>query len=176
MEYIWKSDPLHSNLTFAVPHMIIAEIVGFMKDFDITIRTTQLDFSDAKIVAEIKANSVYTNNEQRDQHLISTDFLDAEKFPIIKFISIAFNKIAERKFQVTGNLTIKGKTLPVILEAEYTGQARDPWGNVKAGFKVKTLIRRTSFGLTWNQLLDNGAWLVGNEIKINFSGEFIKSN
>ncbi|MDW8296967.1 MAG: YceI family protein [Raineya sp.] len=176
MEYIWKVDPLHSHIAFSVPHMVIADVAGFMKDFEITIRTTQLDFSDAKVIAEIKANSVYTNNEQRDQHLISPDFLDAEKFPTIRFISISFDKVADRKFQVTGNLTIKGKTLPVILEVDYTGQARDPWGNIRAGFKAKTVIRRTSFGLTWNQLLDNGAWLVGNEIKFSFQGEFIRNN
>lgn len=176
MEFVWKLDPIHSSLTFSVSHMVIAEIVGFIKDFDVTIHTKKVDFSEAKVVAEIKTNSVYTNNEPRDQHLISPDFLDAEKYPLIHFVSTDYKKIQDRKYQVVGNLTIKGRTLPIIMEAEYMGQAKDPWGNLKAGFKARTLIRRTSFGLTWNKLLENGAWLVGNEIKINFVGEFIRTN
>jgi polyisoprenoid-binding protein YceI len=172
--FIWKSDLQHSHLQFAVSHMVIAEVVGFIKNFDITIQTTKADFSDSKIEAVLDTKSVFTNIEARDQHLMSPDFLDAEQFAQIRFVSTSFRSIGDRKYQVTGRLTIKDVTLTTIVDVEYTGMQKDPWNNVKAGFRAKAVIRRSAFGLTWNQILENGAWLVGNEIKVSFQGEFIR--
>jgi polyisoprenoid-binding protein YceI len=175
-EFVWKCDVQHSTIQFAVSHMVIAEVVGFLKKFDITIKTTKADFSDAKVEATIQADSVFTNSEARDKHLTSPDFLDAENFPEIRFVSNSFRKIAEKKFEVLGRLTIRDVTLTVPVEVEHTGIQKDPWGNTKAGFKAKASIRRTAFGLTWNAILENGAWLVGNDIKMAFQGEFVRES
>jgi len=175
-EFVWKLDKKHASIEFAVSHMVIAEVIGLMKDFDMTIRTSKADFSDVKVEVAIQAGSVFTNVEARDKHLMSSDFLDIENFPEIRFISNNFHKIAEKKFEMQGRLTIRDITLTVTVEVEHTGIQKDPWGHVKAGFKAKTSIRRTAFGLTWNTILDNGAWLVGNDIKMSFQGEFIREN
>ncbi|GAB4130008.1 MAG: YceI family protein [Raineya sp.] len=172
--FVWKSDIQHSSLSFSVSHMMIAEVVGFIRKFVISITTSKADFSDAKVEAVLDAGSVFTNIEARDKHLTSADFLDAEKFPQIRFVSTQFKLLENKKIQISGRLSIKEVSLPIQIDAEYTGMQKDPWGNVKAGFKAQTSIRRTSFGLTWNQILANGAWLVGNDIKISFQGEFIK--
>jgi polyisoprenoid-binding protein YceI len=172
--FIWKSDLAHSSLQFAVSHMVIAEVVGFIRNFEITIKTTKADFSDAKVEAIIDTRSIFTNITDRDQHLMSADFLDSERYPQIRFVSTNFKNIADRKYQATGKLTIKEITLPTIVEVEYTGIQKDPWGNTKAGFRAKSIVRRTSFGLTWNKILDNGAWLIGNDIKMTFQGEFVR--
>lgn len=173
--FVWKSDLQHSSIQFSVSHMVIAEVVGFIKDFDITIHTTKADFSDAKVEAILNARSIFTNVEARDQHLMSADFLHAEQYPQIRFVSTSFRNVGDRKFQVTGRLSIKDVSLTTIIDVEYTGMQKDPWNNVKAGFKAKAVIRRTTFGLTWNQILENGAWLVGNEIKVLFQGEFVRN-
>lgn len=172
--FVWKSDLQHSSLSFAVSHMVIAEVVGFIRDFDITIQTTKADFSDAKVEVIIKPDSLFTNIEARDNHLKSADFLDVEHFPTIKFTSISFKILPNKKIQIIGRLTIKHITLTTQIDAEYTGMQKDPWGNIRAGFRANTTIRRTAFGLTWNQILENGAWLVGNDIKVSFQGEFIR--
>ena len=172
--FVWKSDIQHSSVTFAVSHMMIAEVIGWIRKFDISIITSKADFSDAKVEAVLEANSIFTNIEARDKHLMSADFLDATSFPQIKFVSTQFKLLENKKIQVSGKLSIKDITLPIQIDAEYTGMQKDPWDNVKAGFKASTSIRRTAFGLTWNQILGNGAWLVGNDIKISFQGEFIK--
>jgi polyisoprenoid-binding protein YceI len=175
-DFIWKVDKQHASIEFAVSHMVIAEVIGLMKNFDITIRTTKADFTDAKVEVTLDANSIFTNVEARDKHLMSADFLDAENFPEIRFISNNFHKIAEKKFEMQGRLTIRDITLTTTVEVEHTGIQKDPWGHIKAGFKAKASIRRTAFGLTWNTILDNGAWLVGNDIKISFQGEFIRES
>ena len=172
--FLWKSDIQHSSISFAVSHMIIAEVIGLIKDFDISIHTTKADFSDAKVEVLIKSDSIFTNVEARDKHLKSADFLDAEQFPTIKFTSMSFKLLENKKIQIVGRLTIRDITLTTQVDAEYTGMQKDPWENVKAGFKANATIRRTAFGLTWNQILDNGAWLVGNDIKISFQGELIR--
>jgi len=114
--------------------------------------------------------------EARDNHLKSADFLDVENFPEIRFVSNGIKKIAERKYELSGRLTIRDTSLSTTIEVEHTGVQKDPWGNTKAGFKAHTSIKRTFFGLTWNNILENGAWLVGNDIKIAFQGEFIRVN
>ncbi|MDX1904828.1 MAG: YceI family protein, partial [Thermonemataceae bacterium] len=151
-----------------------AEVIGFFKDFQVKLYTDKADFSDVKVEAHIKANSIFTNMEARDKHLMSSDFLEVEQFPEIRFVSNAIKKVAEKKYELTGRLTIRDITLTTTLEVEHTGVQKDPWGNTKAGFKAHTIIKRTLFGLTWNNILENGAWLVGNDIKMSFQGEFIR--
>lgn len=172
--FLWECDKQHSSFTFAVSHMVIAEVIGLIREFDITITTSKADFSDAHIEATLDASSIFTNLEARDKHLTSADFLDAENFPKIRFVSSQFKLSANKQIQVLGKLTIKNTTLPIQVDGEYTGIQKDPWGNIKAGFKAKAVIRRTLFGLTWNHILENGAWLVGNDIKISFQGEFVR--
>ena len=124
------------------------------------------DFSKAKINFTADINSINTNSEQRDGHLKSPDFFDAEKFPQIKFESTSLNKKSDDEFQMNGNLTIKDVTKPVSLLVNFGGIGKDPYGNTKAGFTIEGKINRKDFGLNWNAALETGGMLVGEELKI----------
>lgn len=168
----WVLDKAHSNVNFAVSHMVFSEVTGLFRDFDATLVAAKDDLTDAKIEATIKTASIDTQNERRDNHLRSDDFLNAEKHPEIKFVSTAIEKAGEGAYKITGNLTIRDVTKPVVLHTEFRGTVTDPWGNVKSGFKATTTIDRFEFGTKWNKVLETGGLVAGREIDVTLLLQF----
>ena len=165
----WAIDPTHSEVQFKVKHLVISTVTGTFKSFEGSVESESEDFTDAKVNFEIASASIDTNQEQRDGHLKSADFFDAEKYPKIKFESLAFKKIKPDLYKLSGNLTIKETTKVVELDVEYGGAAVDFYGNHKAGFEVNGKINRKDFGLVWDGITEAGAIVVGEEIRLSFN-------
>ncbi len=170
----WKVDPAHSKLGFSAKHMVIAEIEGRFKDFDIIVEAGE-DFTDSKIEVIIKAGSIDTGNNDRDNHLKSPDFFDVESYQDIKFKSRSLEKISDDEFKLKGNLTIKGVTKPIELDITYGGKIKDPWGNERVGFLITGKLNRFDYDLKWNNLMETGGAIVGKIIKLNCHLELIKT-
>lgn len=170
----WNFDNSHSQIGFSVTHMLISETDGYFKDYSGSIVSSNDDFQNAVIKFEAKTASIFTDNEKRDQHLISDDFFDAEKFPMLNFESTSFTKVDGKNYKLVGNLTIKGVTKEVTLAAKYNGTITDPWGNTRAGFKISGDIDRFDYGLTWNAALEAGGLVVGKEVELDIKVEVLK--
>lgn len=170
----WSLDNSHSNVKFTVTHLVISEVDGYFKTFDGSMVSSKPDFTDAKIEFSVDVNSINTDNEMRDNHLKGDDFFNAEKFPKMKFTSLEFKKINDKKYELTGNLTIRDVTKKVKFDVVYGGQTKDPWGNQKAGFKAKTTVNRLEYGLKWNTLTEAGGAVVGPDVDITINVEFAK--
>lgn len=171
----WNFDKSHSEIGFSVTHMLITETDGFFKDYDGTIESTNDDFQNAKINFEAKTASIFTDNEKRDNHLRSDDFFNAEKFPVLTFISKSFTKVEGKNYKLVGDLTIKGVTTEVELDVKYNGTINDPWGNTRAGFKITGEVDRFVYGLTWNAALETGGLVVSKEVALDIKIELIKA-
>jgi polyisoprenoid-binding protein YceI len=154
--------------------MVISEVSGRFNDFDASLVQTSDDLSGSKLNASIKVNSINTDNEGRDKHLKSPDFFDAEKNPEITFVSKSFEKTGKNTYKVTGDLTMKGVTKPVVLDTKFNGQLKDPMGNVRAGFKATTTVNRTDFGVKWNKTLETGGLLIGEKVEVTINIEMLK--
>ncbi len=172
----WGLDPMHSEINFKVKHMMIANVTGGFTKFNVNAVTEGNDFTKAKVNFTADVNSINTNNEQRDGHLKSADFFDAEKFPHVKFESTSITKKSDEEYDMHGNLTIKDVTKPVSLAVNFGGIGKDPYGNTKAGFTIDGKINRKDFGLTWNAALETGGMLVGEELKIQSDIQLAKQN
>lgn len=170
----WSCDNSHSSVMFAIEHMTVAKTMGWFSDYEIKMTTNKADFSDATLEVTIKTSSINTGNEQRDGHLKSPDFFDAEKNPTITFKSTSFKKIKDNMYEVKGNLTMKGVTKEITLEAVYGGEKKDPYGNVKSGWSVRTKIDRTQYGMVWNAPLEGGGNILGNMVEIMCDIELMK--
>lgn len=168
----WVLDAAHSELTFKVKHMMIANVKGEFKSFDIAVEGG--DITSAGIEVNIDASSIYTKNEQRDEHLKSADFFDTAAFPSIHFKSTGFEKSSDNAYVLKGILNIKGTSKEVSLDVEFGGTNKDPWGNEKAGFSIEGKINRKDFGLNWNAALETGGVLVSEEVKIAGEIQFLK--
>lgn len=168
----WAIDPTHSEITFKVKHLMISNVKGEFKTFQATIDGE--DFTNSTISANIDASSISTNNDDRDAHLKSPDFFEVEKYPEITFVSTSIKKVDDDEFKLVGDLTIKGITKEIILDTEFGGYMKDPYGNEKAGFSINGKLNRKDFGLNWNSALEAGGVMVGNEIKINAEVQFVK--
>ncbi|QED37356.1 YceI family protein [Antarcticibacterium arcticum] len=171
---IWKLDPSHSELTFKVKHLMISNVKGEFQTFDGQIVSQGNDFDRAKVTATVDANSVYTNNKDRDTHLRSADFFDAGSFNSLKFEGTGFEKLDEDNYKLTGLLTIKGNTKEVSLDVDHGGLMKDPYGQEKAGFSVSGKINRKEWGLTWNAALETGGVMVSDDVRINGEFQFVK--
>lgn len=161
----WIIDPTHSEVHFKVKHLVISTVTGSFKSFEGSMESEAADFQNASIEFSLDVNSIDTNQEQRDAHLKSADFFDAEQFPKISFKSTSFSKSGD-DYALEGNLTIKNVSKPVKLEVEYGGTATDFYGNDKAGFELSGKISRKEFGLTWDGVTEAGAIVVGDDIKL----------
>ena len=170
----YKIDAAHSEITFKVKHLMITNVTGNFTKFDATLEANDDDFSDAKISFEADVNSISTNNEQRDGHLKSADFFDAENFPTLSFKSSSFAKKNDDEYTLIGDLTLKGHTKSVELYVEYGGTATDPYNQTKAGFEITGKINRQDFGLTWSAVTEAGGIMVSNEVKLTFNVQMIK--
>jgi polyisoprenoid-binding protein YceI len=165
----WNLDPAHSEITFKVKHMMISNVKGSFKDFTAEMSSSDDNFNTVEAKADIDVNSIYTNSADRDNHLKSADFFDAETSPKIHFEANSLNG------DVEGFMTIKGIKKPIKLEVDFGGVQVDPWGNTKAGFTFEGKISRKDFGLNWNAALEAGGVMVGDEVKINGDLQFTKA-
>ncbi|WP_316790711.1 YceI family protein [Pedobacter frigoris] len=169
----WALDPTHSELQFKVKHLMITTVTGSLTAFNASLESEADDFENAKVSFEAETESIDTGNKDRDNHLKSGDFFDAEKYPAIKFTSTSLTQDGD-DYILKGDLTIKDVTKPVKLNVEFGGIATDPWGNTKAGFTLAGKINRTDFGLTWNAALETGGVMVSEEVKIVGELQFVK--
>lgn len=171
MQY-WTADPAHSSVEFAVKHMGIATVRGRFSEFD---ATAELDESlDPTVVsATIKAASITTGADQRDEHLRSPDFFDVEQYPTIEFRSTGIEPLGGNRYQATGDLTMHGVTKPVTLELERTDEISDPWGNRRVAATLTGTLNRKEWGLTWNQVLEFGALMVSEEVKLEITVQVV---
>ena len=172
----WAIDPTHSKVAFKVKHLMISNVLGNFKEFEGQVSTDGDDFSTAEINFTLNAASIDTEMVDRDAHLKSPDFFDAEKYPKISFSGKGMKDLGDEMFELTGDLTIKEVTRSVTLTVEYGGIMTDPWGNVKAGFSITGKINRKDWGLIWNAALETGGVLVGEEVKINCDIELVKQS
>jgi polyisoprenoid-binding protein YceI len=172
----WVIDPAHSEIEFKVKHMMITTVTGSFKEFKSEVETTGDDFTTAKINFEANTASIFTNAEQRDAHLRSADFFDTEKFPVLKFYGSGLEKIDDDNYRLTGNLTIRDVTKPVVLDVEVGGVGKDPWGNTKAGFSLSGKINRKDWGLNWNTALEAGGVLVSDDVRIFCDVQFARQD
>ena len=174
----WAIDPAHSEAQFTVRHMMFAKVRGHFAKVSGTIELDQADLTRSSVDVTIDAASIDTREAQRDAHLRSADFLDADRFPTIVFRSrrIEGAKLAEgESFRVIGDLTIHGVTREVALDAAYEGRGRDPWGGERVSFSATTKIDRREFGLTWNAALEAGGVLVSNDIRIQLEVQAVRA-
>ncbi len=170
----WEIDSSHSGIHFSVRHMVVAKVRGQFARWSGTVVAENGDLGHASASAVIDASSIETGVVDRDKHLKSPDFFDVAGHPEITFNSTRVEKLGEERLRVLGDLTIRGATREVVLDVEYAGQTKDPWGNVRAGFTAKTSIDRKDFGLTWNQLLEAGGVMVGDRVEIEIEVEAVK--
>lgn len=172
----WNLDPVHSAAEFKVRHMMISNVKGQFTALSGKLDLDPQDPTTARVEATIQAASITTRDADRDAHLKSPDFFDAEKFPTLAFQSKAVERDGDGELAVTGDLTIHGVTRPVVFHVEGpTPPARDPWGNTRVGLSASTKINRKDFGLTWNSALETGGILVGDEVTITLDVQFVKA-
>jgi len=170
----WIIDPAHSEVLFKVKHMMITNVKGEFREFTAELYSEGNNFIADSIKLNINASSIFTNNNDRDTHLKSADFFDVENHKELNFIGKSLKKIDDVNFQLTGDLTIKGVSNEIILDVEFGGVNKDPWGNEKAGFSINGKINRKDWGLTWNATLETGGVLVSDEVKISAEVQFVK--
>jgi polyisoprenoid-binding protein YceI len=170
----WQIDTTHSEVQFKVKHMMISTVTGYFSNFNATVQTEGDDFTTAQVDFTADLSSISTNNEQRDAHLKSADFFDAENHPQVKFTSSKLEKVDDENYLLHGDLTIRGTTKPVQLKVEYGGIAVDPWGNTRVGFTVDGKINRKEFGLHWSAVTEAGGIVVSDEVRLHVNAEFIK--
>lgn len=167
-------DPSHTRIGFVTRHAMVTKVRGAFNEFEGTA-TTEAGLQNAAIEVTIQVGSVDTRSADRDAHLASADFFDAEKFPTITFQSTAIEATDAETLRVTGDLTIKDVTNPVTIDFEFAGVATDPFGNERVGLEGKVVVNRKDFGLTWNAALETGGVLVSEKVTLEFEVSAIKS-
>ncbi|MBS1755563.1 MAG: YceI family protein [Ferruginibacter sp.] len=173
----WALDPTHSEVQFKIKHLMITNVTGSFDIFDVSAQTQDEDFTKAKISFTADVNSISTNNEQRDGHLKSADFFDAEKYPQIKFTAMKADAVDnDGSFDLYGDLTIKDVTKNVKLAVEFGGVVKDAYGNTKAGFTINGKINRKDFGLTWNAVTETGGVVVSDEVRLMAEIQLLEKN
>jgi len=170
----WNFDPVHSHVGFSVRHLMISKVNGHFKSWTGTLLIDEDKPENSSLTVEIDAASIDTKEPQRDDHLRSADFLDAQQFPKITFHSTRVEKIDLEHYRVVGDFTLHGVTREVVLDTEYFGRAKDPWGGERAGFSATTSIERKDYGLTFNMPLDGGGVVVGDKVNITLEVEAVR--
>jgi polyisoprenoid-binding protein YceI len=174
----WQLDPTHSSVEFSVKHMMMTTVRGRFKELSATLTGDRDHPEAAGVEATIQVSSIDTGVGDRDAHLRSPDFFDADRFPQITFRSARIEGTAPRKegdrFRVVGDLTIRDTTMQVSLDCEYEGRGTDPWGKTRAGFTFSAELDRQEWGLRWNQVLETGGVLVANKVRIEGEVQFIR--
>lgn len=170
----WQLDASHSSIGFSVRHLMIAKVNGSFGSFEASFSGNETDLSKSTVDVKIDTASIDTSNDQRDTHLRSPDFFDAEKFPAITFAGKRIVGDAFGTLKLVGDLTIRGVTKEITLDATFEGRAKDPWGNSRLGYAATGKINRSDFGLTWNQALEAGGVVVSEEVKISVEASFVR--
>ena len=168
----WTVDPAHSEVSFRVRHLT-GRVRGHFKEFSTSLMADPAQLTTGSVTVEVKTASVSTENEKRDTHLRGPDFFDVEKFPVMTFKSTKVEANG-KDIALSGDLTIRGVTRPVVLKGTFNGKVVDPWGKERLGFEVSTTIDRRDFGLVWNKLVE-GSSLVGDEVTIDIAIEAVKN-
>lgn len=170
----WDFDLSHSSIEFWVRHLMVAKVRGRFGSWSGTLRFDENDPTNASVEVQIDAASIDTKEEARDKHLRSADFLDVKNHPKLLFKSTKVEKRDATHFQVHGDLTVRGHSEPVVLDVEYGGRVKDPWGGQRAVFSARTSVDRKKFGLNWNQALETGGVLVGDKVEIEIEIEAVQ--
>jgi polyisoprenoid-binding protein YceI len=169
----WGIDPTHTEVQFKVKHLVIATVTGSFKKFSGSVESESEDFDGAQVSFSLDANSVDTNQPDRDTHLKSPDFFAAEQYPTIDFTGL-LTKVEGSEYTLDGALTIRGTTKAIVLDVDSGGTVVDPWGNTKAGFEISGKLNRKDFGLSWNALTEAGGMVVSEEVKLHINAELTK--
>ncbi len=169
----WTVDKAHSKVGFSVSHMVITDVEGYFKDYDSKITTEGDDFAKANIEFTINTNSIFTDNEKRDNHLRSDDFFNAEKYPQMTFKGRSLKKVGENKYKLVGDFTIRDVTKTVELDVKLSGIIKDGFGNRRAGFKITGEINRFDYNLKWDKTIETGSLIVGKEVELKINLELI---
>jgi len=162
----WTIDPVHSVAEFAVKHMMVSTVKGRFRSLEGTIHIDEENPTASWVIASIDVASIDTNDPQRDAHLRSADFFDAERFPKITFRSTRVEQVDETKWKLFGELTMRGVTKEVVLDTEYGGQIKDAFGKQRMAISAETTINRKDFGVNWNGLIEAGGVVVGDRVRI----------
>jgi polyisoprenoid-binding protein YceI len=170
----WVIDSVHSEIQFKVKHLLISTVTGQFNKFESTIEMEDEDIQTAKAYFSADVNSISTNNEQRDSHLRSSDFFDAENHSRLTFETERIEKVDHENFKVHGILTMRGVSKPIVLDAELGGIANDPRGNRRIGISLSGKVNRQDFGVSFSMLMDTGGLALSDEIKIAINAEFVK--
>lgn len=170
----WVIDNSHSHVHFTARHMMISKVRGSFETFSGTVEFDEETPANSSVDVQIEAASIQTRDAKRDGHLTSPDFLDAANHPYLTFKSKSIRVIDETHGEIVGDLTVRGVTREVVLETEYNGQSKAPWGSTSAGFSASTKLNRKDWGLNWNVALETGGVLVGEEIQIDIELEIVK--
>lgn len=170
----WQLDTSHSSVEFAVRHMMISTARGRFENFSGQVNFDEQNPGNSSVNVEIQAASINTRDAQRDGHLKSPDFFNVEQYPLITFKSTRVEKTGDSHGKIYGHLTIRDVTKEVVLDTEFVGKAKSPWGTTSAGFSASTTIDRKEWGLTWNAQLETGGVLVADQVKISIEVELVE--
>ncbi len=170
----WNLDATHSSVEFVVKHMMIASTKGRFAEFTVDAEIDEANLANSKATVTINAQSVDTHDEKRDAHLRSGDFFDAENAKNLVFETTKIEPKGS-DYKIYGNLTVRGVTKPIVLDAEASGPIKDPWGNTRVGVSATGKVNRKEFGLNWNTVLEAGGFLVGDDVKMNVDIELVKA-
>ncbi len=170
----WKIDPSHTLIQFSVRHMMLAKVRGQFEKFEGVVGLDEANPEKTSVDVSVETASINTRDAQRDGHLRSPDFFNAEAFPLMRFKGTRVERLGEASARLHGELTIRDITHPLSLEVEYTGKAKSPWGTISAGFTASGKLNRKDWNLTWNQALETGGVLVGDEIEITVELELVQ--
>lgn len=168
-------DPSHSEVSFQIRHLV-SQVRGRFNDFSGAVQLDPKNLPASSVDFRIKATSIDTGNADRDKHLRTADFFDVEKFPEITFKSDSIKAAGKDKYNVTGTLTMHGVSKKVTLPVTFLGQAKDPWGNTRAGFELETKLNRKEYGIEWNKALDSGGALLGDDVSVAINLETVKKD
>lgn len=171
---LWKIDPMHSEVQFKVKHLVISTVTGTFNSFDANLESEGEDYDGAKASFSLDVNSIDTNVADRDAHLKSDDFFNAEKYPKLTFEG-TLKKVSESQYELAGPLTIRDISKEVKLNVEYGGSMVDGYGQTKAGFEITGKVNRKEFGLKWDMVTEAGGVVVGDEVKLNLNVQMVKS-
>ncbi len=170
----WQVDGAHSAVNLAVRHMVISKVRGRFTRWNATLQLDTADLARSAVEVDIEASSIDTGVADRDNHLRSPDFLDAQKYPSLSYRSRRVEVLSPERLRVVGDLTIRDVTREVPLEVEYGGRGKDPWGNERVGFTATASLNRKDFGLAWNQVLETGGVLVADRVDVEIELQAIK--
>lgn len=172
----WVLDTTHSEIQFKVKHLMISTVTGQFNQFSGTVETNGDDFTNGKVHFTADVSSISTNNEQRDAHLKNSDFFDAENHPQLIFESSKVEKVGDDEYKLYGTFTVKGVSNPVVLNAEFGGTTKDPWGNTRVGFAVTGKINRQDFGMSFGAVTETGGLLLSDDVKLFANVQFVLQN